>query len=249
MAGFGHIQIKLESMAKRKPKAGSRVNLDQKAYRGICQMLFNDQITPGQKIGYEELASQLGMSMTPVIHALKWLEFKGIVRHEPNRGYFVNESSLVEVREIYESRLALEVSVVPFAVEELDGEGLAGMAEAIEAHNTAVEEGNYYKRLMTDKHFHLTLASLSKRTIQLKLLGELFDLLLLKYSKSLILFSIMDTSQHEHAEIYDLLQKRETAGLQSALADHLNRTKESILKGLDTLLSGNSKEMADYFSV
>jgi DNA-binding GntR family transcriptional regulator len=236
-------------MVRRKPKTAPKVNQDQKAYRGICQMLFNDQITPGQKIGYEDLASNLGMSTTPVIHALKWLEFKGIVSHEPNKGYFVNESSINEVREIYESRLVLEVSLVPFAVEELDESGLEAMAQALEGHNAAVAEGNYYKRLMTDKHFHLTLASLAKRSIQFKLLGELFDLLLLKYSKSLILFSIMETSQHEHARICELLKQRAALDLQDALTDHLLRTKQSILKGLDTLLSGNGHEVADYFSV
>jgi DNA-binding GntR family transcriptional regulator len=46
-----------------------------KAYTGIRNMLFHNEIMPGQKIAYRDLAERLGMSQTPVIQALKWLEF------------------------------------------------------------------------------------------------------------------------------------------------------------------------------
>ena len=60
----------------------------QKAYAGIRRMLFHNEIVPGQKIGYRDLAERIGMSQTPVIQALKWLEFQGLVRHEPQPGLF-----------------------------------------------------------------------------------------------------------------------------------------------------------------
>jgi DNA-binding GntR family transcriptional regulator len=47
-------------------------------------MLFYNEILPGQKIKYKDLANRIGVSMTPVIQAIKWLEFRNIVRHETN---------------------------------------------------------------------------------------------------------------------------------------------------------------------
>ena len=53
-------------------------DLTYKAYNAIRQMLFYNEIQPGQKIKYKDLASRIGVSMTPVIQALKWLEFRNI---------------------------------------------------------------------------------------------------------------------------------------------------------------------------
>ena len=60
-----------------------------KAYHGLRQMMFHKEIVPGQKIAYQDLADRLGMSLTPVIQALKWMEIQGLVRHESHRGYHV----------------------------------------------------------------------------------------------------------------------------------------------------------------
>ena len=98
---------------KKIEKESEKTDLTQKAYMAIRQMLFYNEIQAGQKIKYKDLSSRIGVSMTPVIQALKWLEFTNIVRHEPNRGYYVNEISVAEVVEVYDTRLLLEVSLVP----------------------------------------------------------------------------------------------------------------------------------------
>jgi DNA-binding GntR family transcriptional regulator len=125
-------------------------------------------------------AHKIGVSITPVIHALKWLEFKNIVIHEPNRGYIVDEVSVQEIKEIYDTRLLLEVSLVPAIIESIDEDSLQNVRSSQKEYLAAVDEGNYYRRLMTDMKFHLTLASISQCRIQLKMLQELFDMLLLK---------------------------------------------------------------------
>ena len=72
----------LKETKKKKEKS----DLTYKAYSAIRQMLFYNEIQPGQKIKYKDLANRIGVSMTPVIQALKWLEFRNIVRHEANKG-------------------------------------------------------------------------------------------------------------------------------------------------------------------
>ena len=86
-------------MAKNK-KETEKSDLTYKAYHAIRKMLFYNEIQPGQKIKYKDLANRIGVSMTPVIQALKWLEFRNIVRHEANKGYYINEVSLKEIKEI-----------------------------------------------------------------------------------------------------------------------------------------------------
>ena len=147
-------------MAKISKKNGKMIGQDRKAYLGICQMLFNNELNPGQKIAYKDLAQRLGVSTTPVIHALKLLELKGITRRETNKGYFINTITLQEVEEIFETRIALEVSLLPKTIQNLDQNAVKKLEDALHAHDEAVAENDYSKRVMTDLRFHMTLAIL-----------------------------------------------------------------------------------------
>ncbi len=221
---------------KKETKLNERKDLPHKVYMGIRQMLFYNEITPGQKINYQDLADRLDVSITPVIHALKWLEFKSIVRHEPNKGYYINEVSLQEIREIYETRLALEVAILPQTLENLDDKGIDRLQTSMDAFAERVVESDYYGRLMTDMKFHYTLASLSQCRIQLKMLEELFDLLFLKYSRNLVSISIMETSLNEHQEIFEYLKSRNLEKVQQTLCKHLLNVKEHIVEKFDHMV-------------
>ena len=234
---------------KKQLKKTEKTDLAQKAYHGIRQMLFYNEIIPGQKIKYLDLADKIGVSITPVIHALKWLEFKNIVSHEPNRGYFVNEVSLKEIKEIYDTRLLLEVSLVPETIDHLDDLSINRLEKAFDEYKRAVNEENYYNRLMTDMKFHLTLASISQCQIQLKMLQELFDMLLLKYTRNLILLGIMDTSLNEHIQIFNSLVVRDTEGLQLALSTHLENVRSHITEGFRKMFAIKPQKMVDLFTL
>ena len=234
--------------AQKETKFGERSDLAHKAYMGIRQMLFYNEITPGQKIKYQDLADRLDVSITPVIHALKWLEFKGIVHHEPNKGYYVKEVNLQEIREIYETRLVLEVAILPQTVANLEESGIHRLQASLDAFEETVKKSDYYGRLMTDMKFHFTLASLSQCRIQLKMLEELFDLLFLKYSRNLVLTSIMDTSLPEHQEIFECLKTRNLQETQKTLAQHLENVKDHILEKFNRMVMNKKEPVFDFHS-
>ncbi|OGR23774.1 MAG: transcriptional regulator [Desulfobacterales bacterium RIFOXYA12_FULL_46_15] len=208
-----------------------------KAYTAIRQMLFYNEILPGQKIKYKDLATKIGVSMTPVIQALKWLEFINIVRHESNKGYYINEVSVKEIREVYDTRLLLEVSLVPGIIRNLDDKGISLLETALDNYRAAVVEDNYYKRIMTDMKFHMTLASLSECHIQVKMLQELFDILLLRYSQNLFYMSMTGTSLAEHVNILESMKNRDQARLEASLKFHVDTVRNHIIKGMSRLVT------------
>jgi DNA-binding GntR family transcriptional regulator len=230
----------------RKPAGNS--DLAQHAYQGIRQMLFYNEIIPGQKIRYQDLADRLEVSITPVIHALKWLELRGIVRHETNKGYYINEVSSQEIEEIYDTRVLIEVSLVPDIVRNLNGKELQRLGETLKEYERAVDENDYYKRLMTDMKFHLTLASIANHRIQLKMLQELFDLLLLKYSRNLVLLGIMDSSQQEHFRILKEVQDKNALKLQKEIVAHLQNVKAHISEGFKRMFVSKKESITDLHS-
>jgi DNA-binding GntR family transcriptional regulator len=228
-------------MIKAGKNSVTREDHTLKAYNGIRQMLFHNEISPGQKISYGDLASRLDMSPTPVIQALKRLEFQGLVRREPNRGYFTEPISLKEVREIYEIRELMECSLLPGALGNLNVKGIDLLEKALKAHTHSARNGHLSERLIKDMEFHLTLASLSDCHIQQKILRDLFDLLYLKYRGSILFMNFMQTVDSDHKEIFDAVVSRDVDGAQKALSKHILRVKRHVLEGLDRIMADKKR--------
>lgn len=209
----------------------------QLAFEGIRRMLFNNEITPGQKISYRLVADRLGMSLTPVIQALKRLEYQGLVRHEPNRGYFIEPISLREIEEIYEVREALEISLLPETLRLLDREGILKLRLIVDKNISDPQADNLNERLVRDREFHLTLASLSGRKIQQQILRNLYDLLYLKYRGSLLFVASRKTVGSEHQNIFQSIVSKDLDRAQKALHDHFTRIKGKALAALSQMIA------------
>jgi len=135
----------------------------------------------------------------------------------------------------------LEVSLVPGIISNLNDQGIGLLEEALDNYKAAVLEDNYYKRIMTDMKFHMTLASLSQCYIQVKMLQELFDILLLRYSQNLFYLSMTGTSLAEHISIIEHIKRRDQAGLETSLKFHVDTVKDHIMKGMSRLVAGEKE--------
>lgn len=210
-----------------------RENHTRKAYAGIRAMMFHNEIGPGQKIAYRDLAERLGMSQTPVIQALKWLEFQGLVRHEPNRGYYTEPVSIREVEEIYEFRETVELSLLPKAMARMTQDDMARLENALAAHAEAAREVYLHERLAKDMDFHLTLAELSGNRVQQAALRNLFDLLYLKYGASILFSTSMDRADREHAQLMTHIKVNELDAAKAVLSRHIRHVRDHVLSGLE----------------
>jgi DNA-binding GntR family transcriptional regulator len=207
----------------------------QEAYMGIRRMFFLNEIIPGQKISYGDLAKRLEMSTTPVIQALKRLEYQGLVRHEPNRGYYTENISLKEITEIYEFRELIETSLLPKTISRIDKKGLKVLKKALDSHLEAVRDVYLKERLLRDKDFHLVLAKLSGCSIQFNTLKSLFDLLYLKYRGNIIFVTPMETVDSEHIKLYDYIVESNFDGAVSVLRQHILNVKEHAIMSIERM--------------
>ncbi|MHB8764377.1 MAG: GntR family transcriptional regulator [Deferrisomatales bacterium] len=221
-----------KTRAQASPPEPEGQDLTGRAYQGLRQMLFFNELAPGQKLRYRDLAERLGMSPTPVIQALKWLEFQGLVRHEPNRGFYLEPVSLEEVQELYELRETLELELLPRTLERLDDAGLARLGAALQAHLEASEERYLKRRLLTDMEFHLTLAALSGRTVTVRVLRQLFDLLYLKHKGEILFYRPMSSAEVEHRRVFERVAARDLEGAREALVSHIRGVRDHVLAGI-----------------
>jgi len=225
------------SKAKQTPEVGHT----HKAYQGIRQMLFHNEIVPGQKIAYRDLAERLGMSQTPVIQALKWLEFQGLVRHERHRGYYTEPVSIQEVEEIYDFRKQIELALLPRTMDRLDAVSIKELEAALNAHLKASREIYLHDRLLRDMEFHLTLAALSGNRVQHQTLRLLFDLLYLKYGGNILFSTSMDKADTAHKKLFNHLRDNNLAEAKTVLSQHINSVKKHVLNGLERLIKEKGK--------
>ncbi len=78
------------------------------AYEALKGAIRDNIFAPGYQGSEQEIASQLGMSRTPVHEAIIRLQEEGLVRVLPRRGVVVCAISPDDMREIYEVIVALE---------------------------------------------------------------------------------------------------------------------------------------------
>ncbi len=213
-------------------KRQSPQDYTERAYIGIRRMLFLNEIAPGQKLHYRDLAERLKMSPTPVIQAMKWLEFQGIVAHEKNRGYYMEPINIDEVREIYELREAVELSLLPRSIERLKAEGVERLKISLEAYCESCRERYTKQRLLKDMEFHMTLASLSGGKTAQRILRQLFDLLYLKYKVEVLFSRPMQHVDTEHRKVFDRVAARDLAGACEALSGHLRNVSNHVVEGI-----------------
>ena len=90
-------------------------NLTELTYRSIKQNLLDGTLGELSRLTEESLATQLGISKSPVREALNRLEAEGLVCIEPRRGAYVRQFSAKEIRDLYELREILEVHSIDAA--------------------------------------------------------------------------------------------------------------------------------------
>ena len=208
-------------------------SLTQKAYRAIRQMLFHKELVPGQKIQYRDLAKKLGMSPTPVIQALQWLEFQGLVHREQNRGTFVEPFSMDEVDEIYELRQQIELALLPISLKKMKDADIENLEKAYKAHLESETATYLNDRLLKDMEFHIALASISGWKVHLRTLQNLFDLLYLKYRGNYMSARPADIVHQEHQEIFKAVKARDADRAYQALSNHLTHVKEAVMENIN----------------
>jgi len=94
--------------SRSQPEATDRRALVDHLAATLQSRVLSGQIPSGARLRQEVLATEFGVSRTPVREALRKLQATGIVELEPHRGALVRGPTAREIREAYEVRAELE---------------------------------------------------------------------------------------------------------------------------------------------
>jgi DNA-binding GntR family transcriptional regulator len=109
--------------------APPRTNLNDQVYETLKARLVRRELGPGEKVSLHELAASLGVSRSPVHHALTRLVSEGLLSVKSRRGYYVTALTQSTIAEGYDVRLALELQAAERAVGRVPPDGLARFRE------------------------------------------------------------------------------------------------------------------------
>jgi DNA-binding GntR family transcriptional regulator len=134
------------------------INLREKVLEKLRGEIISGRGAAGTVYSVPGLASEMGMSTTPVREALLELSRVGLVTPLRNRGFRVEPTTLKDVEDVFSLRVLLE----RFALVTLANQGLSDTASLValaDAVGKAVERDNVADYIETDRRFHEALVS------------------------------------------------------------------------------------------
>ena len=217
----------------RKPRSGQ-------VYELVRDAIVSLWLKPGQAVSEKEIASQLGVSRTPVREALMRLSDEGLVEVFRRSGTFVSPIKLPEVYEGQLVREALEVAVVRQATKKFDRHFESRFDLLLARQRECAKWNDYDGFHALDEEFHRTISEC----------GGAPRVWRIVISAKAQLDRVRRLGMREPGQLQQILQQHESivAGLKSgdeelaasALKGHLNAVFDSIR----VLMDGNSAYFA-----
>ena len=201
------------------PVALTGVNLNEQVYDELRTRILTRQEPSGAKLSLHALADELGVSRSPVHHALTRLVSEGLLTVRPRRGYYVTPVTAQAVAEGYDVRLALELLAAEGVVGQLDQRRLARFAELLEATDAAIS------------HEEWDAANAAFHEFQIDLAG---NTLLSRFYRELSVNRMMQVIRGGHVEGHANLVTEHRRIVESFAAGNLARAERAIREHIET---------------
>lgn len=135
----------------------------------LHEKIISGTYKPGDWLRQEEVASQLGVSMTPVREGLDLLVSAGLAERVPYRGVRVREMSPRDVVEAYGLRLVLEALIAREAARNITEEQIANLETLLEEMKKHVSLKEMSAEQKSSREFHAAIAEASGDDLLIKL--------------------------------------------------------------------------------
>jgi DNA-binding GntR family transcriptional regulator len=206
-------------------------NLDHKAYQVIKDMIIDRQLLPGQKIPQEKLAEELGISRTPLVNALKYLEHEKLIQVLPRRGYFVRLFTQKEMIYIFELREVLEGLAARRACQEITEERIQILNGFFNKFKGLKEINDFKEYAGEDRTFHNFIVEIGAKEF-LKSILQTYNIIAFSYQLDASEGLVRPPSETigEHLAIIKAISDRDPSQAEDLMRLHLRRSLESLKK-------------------
>lgn len=172
------------------------------------------------RLDERQLASDLGVSRTPVREAMAQLEREGFVRSVPRRGVYVVKKKKRDVIELITAWAALESMAARLITQNAEPDEIA----PLRAMFTKFEDGTLHAKLdeysEVNIEFHQTIIRMSKNQVLIDLAENLFTHMRMIRRKTIGEQDRANRSIHDHLNIIEALEARDTGRAEMLVREH-----------------------------
>ena len=204
-------------------------NLTTQAYRRIREFILEGGMDDRERLTEEFLASQLGISKSPIREALTRLETEGLLRIEPRRGAYLRKYTAKEAEDLYDLREALESHAIRTArITPRVVQGLRAHLEKMTAHYSSSDKIPWIEE---DAAFHNAIAQATGNQLLVHALENLQHQLWLFRRKIYDLSSSNALVAHE--EIVNCLERDDRARADEIMREHISISCRALVEVMD----------------
>jgi DNA-binding GntR family transcriptional regulator len=209
-----------------------------RAYAALKNVILSLDIyeKPGEvRLDERQLASDLGISRTPVREAMAQLEREGFVRSVPRRGIYVVRKTRAEVIELITAWAALESMAARLITQKATDLEIAELRKMF----TKFENGELHARLdeysEVNIEFHQTIIRLSRNRVLIDLAENLFTHMRMIRRKTIGEEDRADRSIRDHMNIIHALEARDTERAEDLVRNHALGLADHVARHADHL--------------
>jgi DNA-binding GntR family transcriptional regulator len=231
MAALGGEMAKQAEVVGQTGRNG-RVSLTDVAYERLRRDIVACRLEPGHEFTELDIADRLQMSKTPVREALMRLQFEGLVKAYPRRGYMVEPIKIRDINDIFDMRAIVEGGAMALAVERATDEDLDRLSQLAAAIADDVYSKELDRSSSVNNAFHEGIALAARndrlhRTV-VQLLRELERFFYIEAKAS----GDYPERYASHRDIVKEMQLRDATGAQKAIIDHIEGTRAILVSSI-----------------
>ncbi|SDO43531.1 DNA-binding transcriptional regulator, GntR family [Halobacillus aidingensis] len=196
-------------------------------YEYLKNHIMFRQLPPGTQLVENMIGKELQVSRTPIRNAMKKLEQEGLVKIYSNRGAFVVEPTLEEIRQAFDMRRHLEKMTLEQIYDQMNEEDFVHLEEWIEHERKTYETRNILEYLDVNKQFHMTLALKTKN----RFLIDFTERILNQINVYLMLYDVfVDEDLYEkqrfkeHELLLEALRNKDLSRLLQLIDQHMEES-------------------------
>lgn len=213
-----------------------RTDLNEQAYQWVRERLLARHFGPGEKLGLQALADELGVSRSPVHQALTRLVSEGLVTATRGRGYRVRPLTPRLMAETHDARAALELYAVEETIGMVGPDSLTALRRALARTIEPVRDGELVDKLAylrANEAFHELIVDLPGNAVVSEMYRRLNAHRLMERAYLSLDVSEAGNSSAEHTEIVAAIEAGDLQRARAAVRANAETGKRLATKAIE----------------
>jgi DNA-binding GntR family transcriptional regulator len=204
-------------------------NLNDQVYEELRGRILSRRHAAGEKLSLHGLAAELGVSRSPVHHALTRLVSEGLLTVKTRHGYYVTPVTSSALAEGYEVRLALELHAAECTVGRLEASELQAFRSLLDATTAALSHKQWDS---ANAAFHEYQIDLARNTLLSRFYRELSVNLMMQVIRGGRVEGHANLVT-EHRRIVEAFEAGKLHTARCAIRDHIETGRRIALDAID----------------